>query len=263
MWGRFATCHTSICRQVTNLPHETYYPKADTFEPFPVLFLVTALALLASSAVGSAQTRPMPFYALPSQGDWVEYEWQSRVQGKPREAGALRISLVGKKDAGGVPAVWVEIKKETHNGAGKQQEIRKLLVAGRTFNRQHSLENGILEAYDKKGSGPVTRLSGTRLRAFLDMGIEGQALALKTIEEKEPLEIALGKYLCRHVTAEGRAGDRTLKYDAWLTDLIPFGCAKFQIREKTRSGTSRVIFSALAARSGKNAKSELTETGAK
>src|SRR5262249_31218777 len=66
------------------------------------LFLM-AWALIAAPIAAQAQTRPAPFYALPEEGTWVEYEWTfTGKRGEARE-GTLRLSCVGRQEAQGVP----------------------------------------------------------------------------------------------------------------------------------------------------------------
>ena len=48
-------------------------------------FLVLAWALCAS--VAWADNKPSPFYALPADGTWVEYEWKRTPADKKEEQG--------------------------------------------------------------------------------------------------------------------------------------------------------------------------------
>ena len=53
----------------------------------PLLWAV----VLAAPGAALAQTRPAPFYSLPSDGTWVEYEWvQVPPEGSPIRSFASR-----------------------------------------------------------------------------------------------------------------------------------------------------------------------------
>lgn len=143
------------------------------------------------------------------------------------------------------------------NDAGSH--IRKLLVAGKAFAKGQSLERNIAAGYEKKEGGPITKLTSEKVLVFVSMGITGE---LREISAKEAVETKLGKFTARHVTASTQTGNRLLEYHGWLVDQVPFGWAKFEIRERIGDAPARVLFSAEAVRSGKAARSELDETKA-
>ena len=53
------------------------------------------------------------------------------------------------------------------------------------------------------------------------------------------------------------------EYEGWLTADVPFGCARFEVREGEGDGSSKTVFTATAVRRGKGAKSEVNEAKAK
>jgi hypothetical protein len=142
--------------------------------------------------------------------------------------------------------------------------VRKLLVDREAITTGASLQGRVREVYHRGGpSSPVTRLSSERIADFLGMGIRGPNSTLRVVAVDEAVKTPLGKFVTRHMTAEGVIGKRTLEYQGWLTDRMPFGCAQFEVRERGGLGPARLVFHAEAARSGKGARSELDESRAR
>jgi hypothetical protein len=225
-----------------------------------------ALVLLVASAVGSrcaAQSSPAPFYALPEDGAWVEYEWTAVGQDQQKTTGTLRISCVGRLEIRGEPHCWVELKKEFKLRDRPVQQVRKLLVAEKTFRKGGPVQDAVVEVYDRHGTdGPVTRLSPARVADFLSLGLSGPEASFKEVQEKEEIETPLGKFVARQVVARGKEG-RRFDYYAWLTPEAPFGWCKIELKENTGTASGRTVFTALAVKKGKDAKSELDETKAR
>src|ERR1700674_140339 len=95
--------------------------------------VLLSLLLLALAGVARADDKVSPFYALPPDGTWGEYDWQSNKTAKEMERGTLRIASVGVKDVDGVRCRAVEIQWETKRGDKTFWERRKLFVAEKAF----------------------------------------------------------------------------------------------------------------------------------
>ncbi len=227
------------------------------------LNVLLVLSALAVAPPLTAQTRPAPFYSLPKEGTWVEYQWTASEGGKQLE-GTLRLSVVGRKEVEGVPCWWVEAARETQEGNRTTILIRKLLISEKAFEKGgQAPDKYVLEGYQKEGStGPVTRMPANRLQSFLSLGFEN-ATAFKEVQDREKVESGLGDFMTRHVSAKGQAGGRALEYDAWLTKDVPFGWVRFEMREPSADGPGRVVFRATAARSGQDARSAVDESQAR
>jgi hypothetical protein len=222
--------------------------------------LFTLLFMAICPGWARAQNRVAPFYALPVDGTWVEFEWRLTTADK-EEKGTLRINSVGGKEVGGNRYRWVEIKTETRAGDKKQSQHRKLLVAENAFRAGQPLAECVSECYHQDGaSRTVTRLSGRRLHDFLSLGL-GEGVSFREVQAKEEVVTKLGKYLARHVSATGLVGEVSREYHAWLTSEVPFGIAKLTVHEKGSKGAERA-FAAVATQSGRGAKSEVDESRA-
>jgi hypothetical protein len=86
---------------------------------------------------------------------------------------------------------------------------------------------------------------------------------LKEVRARAKVTTPLGEYEAQHVTARSKSGERVREYDGWLTADVPFGCARFEVREGTGDGPRKIVFAATAARSGKGAKAQVNEAKAK
>jgi hypothetical protein len=95
------------------------------------------------------------------------------------------------------------------------------------------------------------------------MGLAAPDAELKEAEARAKVTTPLGRYEARRVTARSKSGERVREYGGWLTADVPFGCARFEVREGQGDGRLRTIFTATAARSGKGAKAEVDETKAR
>jgi hypothetical protein len=211
----------------------------------------------------AAEARCAPLYSLPADGTWVEYTWQATLSDGREQTGTLRLSSVGSRQLQGIQHRCVEIKKVTRQEGGTTVQLRKLLVAEKAFAESRSLQGNVVEVFAQDDiEGPVTRLTTSRLEEFISLGIEGPGGILKKVGDEEELATRLGKFLVQHVSAQGKRGERILEYHGWLAGKVPFGCAKFEIREKSGKRPD-IVFSAVGARSGADARSEVMETRAK
>ncbi len=225
----------------------------------PMCLSLVLAALVGGADRAAAQTQLAPLYSLPKDGTWVEYDWKLMGLDKKEQTGVLRISSVGTRDIMGVPHRWVEIKLESRQGE-KTRRLRKLLVAEDVFAKGQSLSGSVVLGFDQGSAGDaVARLSVKRLSDFFGMGISGPNTDLKESQDKEEVKTALGKFVARHVSAGGDGAGRAFAYHGWLTQDVPFGWVKFEIHERPGDAT-RIVFTAIAARRGQGAQSELDES---
>jgi hypothetical protein len=225
------------------------------------------LVLLAapwSSSSEAAEPRVAPLYTLPADGTWVEYEWKAEGPDGKALAGTLRISSVGRKEVYGGAHRWVELTKESRDGDAVRSRSRKLLIAEKALRDGWALDKSVQTVFEREGrDGVVTRLSSKRTGEFLGMGFDASDAALKEVRAEEKVETALGTFVTRHVSARTEASNRTLEYHGWLTTKVPYGWAKCEVHERVGVGRPHLVFSAVAARSGRDAKSIVDETKAK
>jgi len=219
--------------------------------------LLAVMSLLALAIPALGQTRPAPFYSLPANGTWVEFEWvQSPLKGNST-SGTLRLSSVGRKDVDGMPHRWIEIKLSTQHKDEVRSRYRKLLVEEGN-GKAVVYPDAVRQGFGKESAkAPVTRLNPKTLDDLLGMGLPADSV-MKERAADQALQTKLGRLTVRHVVSESKTGPRG--YHGWLTDKVPFGCAKFEIREDT---SARVTFQASIIRSGENARSEVDEATAK
>ena len=218
----------------------------------PLCSLGLLLCLVSRSP---AQQRPAPVYALPANGVWVEYRFESLSKDGKKDLGTLRISSVGLTTINEKAHRWLEFSLEIPKA---KRKLRKLLVleAGST---QTSWTDRIVEGYSSEGPGEsVNMMSRASLRSFMSMGSFDQTLQ----EQKGDVSVVtgLGELNCRYVISRGSG---SLEYRGWLVSGVPFGWAKFEIVEHTNENLPRVVFRATAHKSGAGAKSELDEAKAK
>jgi hypothetical protein len=222
-------------------------------------------ALLPAPAWPQTASHAAPFYALPTAGTWVEYGWTAIEQENQLRTGSLRISCVGDTKVRGTPCCWVEIRRESGDAGWLKRWVRKALVSRKALAEGDPLPGHVLECYEREG-GPeslVRRLTRSRLEAFLRLGFESADAALTVSGAKQAVETGLGKFVARHVWAGGKVRGRGLEYHAWLTDRVPFGWARFEIRERSARRPARLVFTVTAQRSGMGAASELDESAAR
>jgi hypothetical protein len=227
------------------------------------LVLAFAAAAQLGGQPAAGPSHPAPFYTLPADGAWVEFEWKARAPGGAERAGLVRISSVGSVQVAGAPHRWVEVKKEWRRGSQPDFTLRKFLIAEKAFAEGRALDRGVAKAFAQNGPGaPVVPLTPERIKAFFTLGID--ATLTPPAEAGEPAEVAtrLGAYRARPVSARGKSGQRTLEYHGWLSNEVPFGCVKFTVREQLGGKPADLVFSATAVRQGQGAKSAL-DTGAK
>jgi hypothetical protein len=222
-----------------------------------VVLVVTLVSFACAPGRGAAQTGAAPLYSLPKDGTWVEYACTVAEQGGRQQTGTLRISSVGQTVTQGARYRWVEIKWESDPGGKQTRRIRKLQVVEETFARSRSLKDSVVAIFDQGEGGAVARMSTPQARAFLSLGLEVRDTGLKT-RNVEKHEIRPGEIRTRQVSG---AGD--LMYDGWLTDTVPFGWSRFEIREVRGEGPGRKVFTAAVARTGPGARSEVDESKAK
>jgi hypothetical protein len=229
----------------------------------------TLLSLLACALVGWADraadpSRPAPLFVLPADGVWVEFDWKAAPLDGREQAGTLRLSSVGRTESRDAPHRWVEIKKEVVEKDQTHQQVRKLLVAEKVVADGTPLPGHVAEGYGRdRAGGPVLRLSPARLDDLVGLGLPGPGADFQEVRDKETVENKLGKFVTRHVTASGKRGDRTLTFHFWLTDQLPFGWARLEVRERSGTDPPRLVFTAVAARQGQGAKSDLDESTAR
>jgi hypothetical protein len=220
----------------------------------------TSLALLLcvlspAPARPAEPTRAAPIYSLPDDGSWVEYDWTGVGAAGEDIKGRLRISSVGTKTIDGKESRWVEVRKEYVRAGETKREYRKFLVPVGAFAKAPTLRDHLDSVIGQDDSQAPHTLSTTARRTFLEMGLAGDDAVLKEVRPREKVEVPLGKYEARTVRARGKSGERELEYRGWLTDEVPFGCARFEVVE----GAGKVIFAAKAVRSGRDAKAEVDE----
>lgn len=236
---------------------------------------VSLVILFISAGHAPAQTRVAPLYSLPEDGVWVEFDFKYRDRQNREIEGTMRISSTGKKEIQDVSYRWIEIKMED-----KSIETRygKMLLAEEPLLKGQPLEDNVLEGYHQEGkNGPILQFSGAQLTEYFSMGVSGQ---LTQIKDQDKISTRLGTFMCKYVESTGKGqqrparsgsdkvkeeekprpqgnGERKLVYRAWLSDEVPFGVARFEIWANTGQGSSRPVFVAQAARTGKGAKSEM------
>jgi hypothetical protein len=197
---------------------------------------------------------------MPADGAWVEYAWTHVLPGNTEEHGILRFSSVGRKEVKGAACRWIEIKVQVRRGDKTLGQIRKLLVPEEAFRKGLPLDDIVVECFHREVSANVvTRLSPKRLREFLWMGFPAREGSLRMIRDKENVTSKLGTFLTRHVATDQKSRERTRVCHTWLTDDVPFGWAKLEIREPLDNNPARVVFTATATRKGRGATSEVDE----
>jgi hypothetical protein len=216
-----------------------------------------------------AQIRAAPVYALPADGTWVDYDWESSASGAggSGQAGTLRISSVGTTTVQGRAHRWVEITKEVRTGNGQgnrvKRQSRRLLVDEQALAAGRPLTEAVERVDDTASDGSITHLSRDRLRVFTGLGIQGVREELREVSTPEEVSTALGRFRTRHVTAKGSTAGRVLEYHGWLSPDVPFGWARMEIRRPAGPGPSWLVFRATAARNGRAATSEGNPSGAR
>jgi hypothetical protein len=154
-------------------------------------------------------------------------------------------------------AVHVRIIEEgQETSVMRKFKLRKILIAEKAFTAGRSLEAHVVRGIGQSGpNAQVVILTAQRIHELLSLGIEGADATLGKVSENEELETKLGKYRTRHITSTGKNGERMLEYHGWLTNEVPFGCAKFTIHEHTAKDHRRLAFTAVASKQGHDARS--------
>jgi hypothetical protein len=221
---------------------------------------LVASVLLAAPSRSAEPTRAAPIYSLPEDGSWVEYDWTGVGPDGKELKGILRVSSVGTKTSQGVASRWVEIRKEYREAGKTKQEYRKFLVPVKAFADTPTLRSHVTSVIGQENSDAPAALRPARVRTFLDLGLTADSATLEEVRARESVEVPAGKYRARHVRARSRSGDRELEYQGWLTADVPFGCARFEVFERSGDGQAKRVFAATAARTGRDAKAEVDES---
>jgi hypothetical protein len=201
-----------------------------------------------------AQTRAAPLYALPADGTWVEYDWESFTPGGAvSQAGTLRIASVASSTVQCNSHRWVEITREILKGPGVKRRIRRLLVDERALAASRPLSEAVVSASERRNDGSLTPMPRDRIEQFVGLGIRGDDDALREVCASEPVQTGLGTFRTRHVSARGGSASRVIEYHGWLTPESPYGWARMEIRESAANGPPRTIFRATASRTGQSA----------
>jgi hypothetical protein len=218
---------------------------------------ILVLGILAGVApCVHAQQKPALFYSLPEEGTWVEYNWEAVSRDGKKQTGTLRITSGGRRDINDVACRTVEIIKHIKEPSTSEDRVRKLLVSERAFQKTHALAESVVEAYEQNGPrAKEVLLSAQRREDFISLNLRALDDAWKQISASEKVEVPLGKYTARHVTAKGRMEERKLSYDGWLTDDVPFGWAKFEMHDCSGDEPKRVFRASAVSTSRKAAQS--------
>jgi hypothetical protein len=218
---------------------------------------VLVLLCLPLAARPDAAPGPAPLYALPPDGTWVEYVWKGVAREGVAVSGVLRISSVGTAELGGSRRRWVEVKLTVGSGKERTWKLRKLLVteAGLRDGLPRSAVTAVY-ALDA-GQAMPRRLAIDRADVFLGLGFGGAGAALRPAGAEQEVSVPLGKFSVRPVTAKGEHRGRWFVYDAHLTDSVPFGWARCAVHEAVETSRPRLVFTAEASRSGRDAQPEM------
>jgi hypothetical protein len=220
------------------------------------------LVILGCPAAALAQGRVAPLYSLPADGRYVDYTWELVTADGKKHAGTLRISSVGAREEKGVRHRWVEIKLTFLADDAKACRLRKVLVSEPALGQGKPLTEAVVRGFRQHGpDGPVLPLSPGQRADVLGMGFTLPNAALTEVQADATVLTGLGKKKTRYVRAAAKEAGRTLEYHGWLTADVPFGWARFEIREPT-DGAAKTTFRAVAQATGSGARSELDETRA-
>ncbi len=226
------------------------------------LCLILATAATWGPGLASAQSRPAPLYSLPADGTWVQYEWELLTPDGMKQTGKLRISSVGHKQVQDVPHRWIEIKLSYDKPGQKKDRLRKLLVSELALKKGLPAKEVVVECYRQEGAeGPVFALRPAHWGDLLGMGFAGSEARLRETKAKESVRVPLGTFQARHMQTPDKNLRGALAYHGWLTGKVPFGWARFRIREGTGEAT-RILFTASAVTIGAGARSEVNESRA-
>jgi hypothetical protein len=219
---------------------------------------LTFAAFLLAAAPCPAQTQAAPIYSLPADGTWVEYDWVHSPPDNPETKGTLRISSVGRKEIDREGYRWIEIRLSTEEGDKHRVRYRKLLLSESGLRDGKPFAEAVRECFDRSGD-QVRSITGKARLDFLGMAVhEG---TLRELSRSEKVASKLGRYQARHLGTEGSGPGRF--YHGWLTDKVPFGWVRFEVRAVDERGSKHTLFRAAAARTGDGAVSAVEETRAR
>jgi hypothetical protein len=225
--------------------------------------LIRPVLLLLLFAVPSrcpAQTRPAPFYSLPRDGTWVEYEWTCTPRDGEVTRGTLRLAAVGRTTVDGESCRCVEIRLVTGEGDASHIRLRKLLIAEQALKDGASLTQAVRRCFEKTGDR-VKSLTGKARLDFLGLALREGAV-LREQGRATEIETKLGKFSTRHVATHG-GGATGRDYEGWLSDEVPFGWARFEVHDRAPEGKKLTVFRASAVRRGDGASSQVDESKAR
>jgi hypothetical protein len=220
--------------------------------------IALALAALPAAAPCRAQTQPAPLYSLPADGTWVEYDWVHSPPDGPETKGTLRISSVGRKEVGREECRWVELRLTTGEGDDRRVRYRKLLVSEGAVKDGRPLEEAVRECFDRSRDR-VRPVIGKARIDFLGMAVPHGPL--RKLSGPDEVASKLGRYQARHVATEALEPGRS--YHGWLSDKVPFGWVRFEVRAEDGRGGGRGLFRAEAAGTGDGAVAEVDVSQAK
>jgi hypothetical protein len=225
--------------------------------------LLTAWFLLLPVDV-PAQTplpyRPAPLYSLPRDGTWVEYAWHGVSRAGQPQKGKLCIRSVGRQEFKHKAHRWIEITLDMKQGDKTLWKARKFLLAESACASRGTFAEEVALCYGQEGrDGPVTPISANGVETLLNLGLARDCTAVKEVASFEEVSTGLGVLPTRHIVASGWYGRRQFEYHCWLTREVPFGWARFEIRELSSGPSGRVLFSATVVKTGQGARSEVSE----
>jgi len=206
-----------------------------------------------------AQERVLPFYSLPADGQWVTFDWTAVKRSGRRTRGTLRMSAVGRERIGGRVYRWVELSLESKSGDRTIRRVRRLLLRDDLFKSPGlSLQKAVLKSIGRdEPSGVIAPLSAREINNLLGLGFDGSRAKVRRSAKPESMKTPLGKLVVRRLVAKQKQSTRTWVYTGYLTARIPFGLARFEVRERRGDAAPQLRFSATVRAVGKNAKSQL------
>jgi hypothetical protein len=220
--------------------------------------LALTFAALLAAAPCRAQSQPSPLYSLPADGTWVEYDWVHSPPDATESKGTLRISSVGREEVGREGCRWVELRLTTGEGDDRRVRYRKLLVSEGAVKDGKPLAEAVRACFDRSGDR-VRAVTGKARLDFLGMSVSRGPL--RKPSGPEEVTSKLGRYQARHMATEASEPGRS--YHGWLTDKVPFGWVRFEVRAEDCRGGEHMLFRATAARTGDGAVSQVDESRAR
>jgi hypothetical protein len=220
-----------------------------------ILSVCCSALLLAATARSAEPTRVAPFYSIAAVGTWVEYRITEVDAARKPHTGRLRITVGGTERHDGVTYHWIEMDQKTTQDDKTIHKVRRFLIADVALAAGPSWDGNVRAAYAKSGDDKEERaLTATEIKRLLTMGFEGPQEGLHKASKSETVHTKLGNFQAHKVTATARHGELELTYKAWLTDKVPFGWVKLEVREKSADETTRLVYRAEVLREGRERK---------